>query len=229
MVDGPSGLDEQVIQTPVGFDSRTLRLLELLSAKSKELASMLRGAWIVLSTTDNPDVLPQAAHSIRELMEKAPIKLPEVPVQQGSNTLKSDVMALGTKWAVVAQARQSEVTWSGEIDEPLRNILNDFGVFFSEFSSKYQPRNEQNSALIQALDGSGVQIPAQLLRTKLKQWNGLRDYFLSVAHHGKPNATREEVTEAIASLEEFLLNLISPEPIPELDELDKLIAEGESA
>ena len=221
-------LEEEITQTPVSFDSRTLRLLELLSDKSEELADMLRGAWPALNTGDNPDVLPQVAHSMRELMEKAAIKLPDVPVQQGTNNLKNDVKALGDKWHVVVRARRVEAMWEGEIDVDLQTMLSDLNVFFSEFSTKYQPRNEQSSALIQALDGSGGRIPAQLLKMKLKQWNNLREYFLSVAHHGKPQTKREEVREAIVSLEDFLLNLMTPEPIPELNELDALISEGES-
>lgn len=218
---------ENVYVTTVSYDTRTLLLLELLSEKSEELANMLKGAWVVLSTKDNPDMLPQVAHSMRELMEKAPIKLPSVPIVQGTKNLKNDVKELGDKWAIMVKCRDETSLWNGEIDASLCSMLNEFSEFFDNFSTKYQPRNEQNSALIQALDGSGGHMPAQLLKAKLNQWNELREFFLSVAHHGKPNVTIEEVTEAVVILEAFLLDLMMPEPIPDLNELDSLIAEGE--
>ena len=217
------------VQTPgISLDSRTLGLLELLTEKDQGLADMLKGAWVTLNTTDNPDMLPQVAHSMRELMEKAAIRLPNVPIEQGSNNLKNDVKALHEKWSVVMQGREDILSWSGEIDQPLLNTLNDIDTFFTGFLTKYQPRNEQSSALIQALDGSGSQMPTQILNARLKQWNGLRELFLSVAHHGKPYIAVEGLTDAIVELEDFLLNLITPEPIPDLDDLDILMAEGEA-
>lgn len=221
-------LGEQITQSAISYDSRTLRLLELLSEKSESLANMLRGAWTTLNVLDNPDMLPQVAHSMRELMEKASIMLPNVPIEQGSNSLKNDVKVLGDKWQTIAQERGNAFEWSNEVDDRLRELLTEFGTFFAEFSNKYQPRNEQNTALIQALDSSGGQIPNHILSSRLKQWNDMRQFFLKVAHHGMPNVTAEEVTKAIVELEEFLLSLISPEPIPDLAELDVLIAEGEA-
>lgn len=174
--DGQDSLTEQIIPTSVIFDSRTLRLLELLSEKSEDLANMLKGAWITLNSSDNPDMLPQVAHSMRELIEKAPLRISEVPVEK---------------------------------DDP-------------------GTRKIQLIALIRTYNGSG-QTPAQLLTTQLNTLWPLRDFFMSVAHHNRPEATIDEVRRAIVNFEECLLNLISPEPIPDLDELDVLIAEGEAA
>jgi hypothetical protein len=49
-----------------------LALYEALGERAEELARMYIGALIVLANPDNPDRLPQAAHSLRELMEKIP-------------------------------------------------------------------------------------------------------------------------------------------------------------
>lgn len=177
MRDDSDSLDEQATQATISFDSRTLRLIELLTEKSEDLANMLKGAWITLNASDNPDMLPQVAHSMRELVEKAPYKIPEVPVEQ---------------------------------DDP-------------------GSRKTQIIALIQAYNGSnGQQTPAQLLTTQLNILWTLRELFVSIAHHGKPDATIDEVKQAIVQFEECLLNLMSPEPIPDLDELDALIEEGEA-
>ncbi|HEY1085265.1 MAG TPA: hypothetical protein VGE34_00880 [Candidatus Saccharimonadales bacterium] len=159
----------------ISLDSRTLRLLELLSEKSQDLADMLKGSWTTLNSTDNPDMLPQVCHSMRELIEKAPLRIPEVPIEK---------------------------------DDP-------------------STRKVQIIALIKTFNGSS-QTPAQLLTTQLNILWPLRDFFMAVAHHNKPETTINEVKEAIINLEECLLNLINPEPIPDLEELDMLIAEGDA-
>lgn len=163
--------------TTFSYDMRTLRLLELLSDSSEELANILKGAWIVLNSTGNPDMLPQVAHSMRELVEKAPYKIPEVPVER---------------------------------DDP-------------------KSRKDQIIALIRTYTASyGQQTPSQLLTTQLDILWSLRDFFVAVAHHGKPDVTIEEMRRAIVQFEECQLNLMHPEPIPDLAELDTLIAEGEA-
>lgn len=175
MVNKPHEIDEQVTKT-ISLDARTLRLLEILSEKSEDLAYMLKGAWVTLNSTDNPDMLPQVGHSMRELIEKAPHRIPEVPVEK---------------------------------DDP-------------------GTRKVQIIELIQTYNGSG-QAPAQLLTAQIDRLWPLRDYFMAVAHHNKPEETVESVRNAIINFEECMLNLISPEPIPDLDELDVLIAEGEAS
>jgi len=159
----------------VSLDSRTLRLLELLSEKSQDLADMVKGAWISLNTADNPDMLPQVCHSMREFVEKAPHRFPEVPVEK---------------------------------DDPAT-------------------RKVQIIALIRTFNGSS-QTPAQLLTAQLDILWPLRDFFMAVAHHNMPDVTVETVRESIIALEECFLNLMSPEPIPDLDELDAIMAEGEA-
>ena len=65
----------------VSFSSSTLELISALSGESQHLAYMLQGAWVALDSSDNPDMLAQAAHSIRELIEKAPYYIERVPIQ----------------------------------------------------------------------------------------------------------------------------------------------------
>lgn len=170
-------IDEQSTKNTISYDPRSLKLIALLSEKSQELADMLMGAWVTLESSDNPDRLPQVAHSMRELVEKAPFKIPEVPV---------------------------------ETDDP-------------------GTRKVQIIALIQAYNGSnGQQTPAQVLTTQLDILWELREFFVAVAHHGKPDATEDDLRQAIIQIEECLLNLMRPEPIPDLAQLDMLIAEGEA-
>lgn len=176
MDNSTDGTIGELTESVISFDPRTLRLHTLLSGKSQILADMLMGAWVTLGSSSNPDMLPQVAHSMRELIEKAPFKIPEVPIDK---------------------------------DDP-------------------NTRKIQVVALIRTLNGS-EQLPAHILTTHLDIIWTLRDYFVAISHHNRPEVTVDEVRKAIISFEECMLNLISPEPIPELDELDALMAEGELA
>jgi hypothetical protein len=71
--------------TSISFSSRTLELIDIITQldlmweklgisqpkyKWQTLVYMLKGAWAVLESKDNPDIRAQAAHSMRELIEK---------------------------------------------------------------------------------------------------------------------------------------------------------------
>lgn len=221
-----SGKIEDKVVNVVELEPRTLKLYSILADKSQDLANMLMGAWITLNSSENnPDKLSQVAHSMRELMEKTPIKIPSVPIQQGTGNLKSDVQQLSNSWR---NLKRESSGWSGEITEELSDMLEQLDVFFADFATKYQPRKEQSMALVKALDVAGGQIPDHILAARLMEWDNLHNFFLKVAHHGNVNITTADITEKVISLEEFLLNLFVPKPKQDLDDLDILIAEGES-
>lgn len=225
-------LSEQVTQSAISYDSRTLRLLEVFSESSEDLANMLRGAWTTLGASGNPDVLAQVAHSMRELMEKAHDYMVEVPVKIEGNGLKSAVISLTEKWTTAVQSTKSISTsdWSGAIDSPFQKMLKTLGEFFSTFSAEHKPRSAQHKAVLTTLDGSGQPIPEAITKERLKLWGGLDDFFKSVAHHQKAT-TIVELRAKIVTLEDFILDVKYPErsvPIDTLDVLDSIIAEGDS-
>ena len=73
--------DASLASSVTRFEPGTNELLGIFRKEAPKLANMLEGAWAVLNSSDNPDMLPQAAHSIRELIEKAPYEIPAVPIQ----------------------------------------------------------------------------------------------------------------------------------------------------
>lgn len=232
MQDELENIDEQFAQSAVSYDSRTLRLLELLSENSEDLANMLRGAWITLESSGNPDVLAQVAHSMRELMEKAHDHMVEVPVKMEGNGLKSAVISLTEKWTTAIQGTKSISTsdWSGTVDSPFQKVLKSLGEFFTTFSAEHRPRSAQHKAVLSTLDGSGQPVPEAITKERLKLWSELDDFFKGVAHHQKIT-TIAELKAKIVNLEDFILDIKYPErsvPIDTLDMLDAIIAEGDN-
>jgi hypothetical protein len=225
-------LDSNNIEPTTGsrpvLSSQTLLLISQLETKEKRLAQMLQGAWFAILDIQSPESVVQAAHSVRELMEKAPIWIKEVPVQQGSKKLKEEVKALHEAWKIIKSGNWSSTPpWNGDIDKPLGDWLIKAGDFFDYFSNNHQTRNEQMAEAIKALDQSGRPLPQNLIAEKVKDWSTLNEYFQAIAHHST-SADSGNFQTNLSELESFLLDLLHPEPIPLMDELDNLISEGES-
>ena len=79
------------------LDPHESKLPQALRAKDESLARMYRGPIAVLAHVGNPDRHPQAAHSLRELMEKMP-KLLDVATPAHNERLGAKVRDLQTCW-----------------------------------------------------------------------------------------------------------------------------------
>lgn len=177
------GLPVSASRSGVSFSQQTLRLIALLEGSSQDLADMLKGAWAVLESADNPDMLSQAGHSMRELIEKAPFSIPGVPVLAASPSSRDRVPG--------------------------------------------ETRRSQIQATIRTLAGNDGRISEQIVEAQSQVIMALRSYFMDdAAHHGR-TTTIDEMRRSILELEDILLNLLSPESINDLDEIDDLIAQGE--
>lgn len=185
--------------SPVSLSPRTSELIEILTQldikwqaigitqvtfKWQDLAYMLKGAWGALESKYNPDMLPQAAHSMRELIEKAYYVIGEVS------------------------------------DKPQDPSILEEG----------DGRRIQISLLVEYFIGNDGQTSQQIIDAQTDAIFELRQYFLDIAHHSskRKSTTVEEMIEKITDMEEVILNLLSPQPIEDLDKLDALMAQGES-
>jgi len=183
---------------------------------------MYVGALRVLQNQDsNPEFLPQSAHSLRELMEKIPLKL-DVPLPKEFNlTVKIKELRLGWKgWdtfqAAAGTAReQIVITWFKKCKE-----------FFVQFDEKFPSRKENYKKMISALDGSPVVVPDSLRDLEAEKWMRCRDFFVSVAHHGKV-VPMEEFEGWIFALEKMLLDYLQPRTFNDRSAINKLIQKAE--
>jgi hypothetical protein len=126
-------------------------LYEALREIRQDLASMHLGALMAFYSK-NPDRLAQAAHSLRELMEKLPEYL-DVPMKEGLS-LGEKVKKLAQAWkAVVKPPEDSEQSrWSGTIDVPLQTFLIQVEEFFSWQESNRQSRTHKKLKALRQLD-----------------------------------------------------------------------------
>ncbi len=208
------------------LSDQTRQLYRVLAEKDEGLPQMLYGIWEA-ANKGSDESLAQAAHSARELMEKAPAKIPDVPVSQGSGNLANDVRVLQEAWRSVKADNPNCPPWAGDINSSLGGWLEKAEVFFEDFSNSHQIRAQQIQLTITSLDQSGQSLPSSLVDEKVREWNNLRQYFIKVAHHNK-KTDDESLRQKVTELEVFLLNLLYPKPIQDMDEIDALIAEGKN-
>jgi hypothetical protein len=204
-----------------------LAFYRALAEQAAGVAGWYLGARITLSNRKNPERLAQAAHSLRELMDKLDpvLRLPA----------EADGGGLGDRFAVMMAAwekakRQSSChtdgAWSGEVDEAARRgfAAVDAAV---EWQRKNRPqRKETYRKTIRALDVSGRPLPSWIEDTHVKQWNDLRDYFVKVCHHDR-ETDENEFSAALHTFEVFVLGRLKPPTFAEQATLDELIAEAE--
>lgn len=214
--------DASLSSPAFSFDPRTQKLLDYLDDKSKRLSGMLKGAWIGLAQDEeNPDKHAQIAHSVRELMEKAQKDLTTLPMQLNSGELVGQIRGLSASWKTAA-IPVTDTSWDGSLTARQKKTLVSIDTLLVDFDTKYPPNSERRSALIQALDGSAAQIPQQIMTERDNAWKELSEYFIAVAHHNTTTET-DILQDNLIKVEQLLLDILTPEVIPVLDDIDVLI------
>lgn len=219
--------DASLSSPAFSFDPRTQKLLDYLDDKSERLSGMLKGAWIGLTQDEeNPDKHAQIAHSVRELMEKAQKDLTTLPMQLNSGELVGQIRGLSASWKTAA-IPVTDTSWDGSLTARQKKTLVSIDTLLVDFDTKYPPNSERRSALIQALDGSAAQIPQQIMTERDNAWKELSEYFIAVAHHNTTTET-DILQDNLIKVEQLLLDILTPEVIPVLDDIDVLIESVEA-
>lgn len=208
-----------------GLSGRQRALVEALGDRV-ELVIFYLGARRVMQDELNPDRLAQAAHSIRELLEKSP-KYFDVPAVKGGSSLKAEAKNLAVTWdnTVKNSKCHDDGTWSGEVDGSLRKFLVKARGFFAWLNDERPPRVEQACGFLRATDRSPYQLPDRIEQLRLQEWDEYRDFFVGVAHHHDVGA--EEFERWISALEDFLLKQLAPPTFEDPDEIRRIVEEAE--
>jgi hypothetical protein len=115
---------------------------------------MYLGALWVLNQGANPDRVPQAAHSVRELMEKLPQYL-ELPVPKNPTSLVYQVDSLQAKWKRVQQHPEGVTP----INDRLWNFLKELQLFFDAVEQNGVYWKEIGRLIQDELDPAGLPLP----------------------------------------------------------------------
>jgi len=186
------------------------------------------GAVRVAGDLGNPEAIPQAAHSMRELMEKVPEYL-DVPVERTGPALGDRAKLFVTRVEVAKRdsACHRDAVWEGSIDRPLKRLLTEMEEFADGVRKDYPARLESTRRLFRHLDPLGDPVPESVEATLVQEWKGHDTYFKKVAHH-RILPSSAAFGHAMASCSRFLLMCLRPPTFEIQSTLDALIDEAES-
>lgn len=188
----------------------------------KYLASMYEGTYKALSDNENPERFVQAAHSIRELIEKFLdyLKVDEEPSSNYKTKVSKMIEAL--KSAKENSPAFRGETLSGEIDVHVKKLIEEV-VRFEDWHKKARPpRSAQSMSVILGLDPAKNPIPENILKLKVQALKEYREYFQAISHHRK-EAIEIRFFSYLESFEEFFLNLLRVRPVSNMKKIDELI------
>ena len=182
---------------------------------------------MTLRFPENPECIPQAAHSIRELIEKLPIHIGIVYKQPGH--LNDKIRQLHARYRRDVRIDLSEAG-NNKADASstgrLPAFLDDLDSFFVWFEEQFRTRNEQYRKLLHTLNGDGIPLPAILIEGKVKAIDELKDFFQKASHHRGTLPSVAEFANKLELVEEFLIEQFEPRTFDDFKEIDDLLDSG---
>ncbi|TKG63765.1 hypothetical protein [Prauserella endophytica] len=213
---------------PPSFDltPRQRDLIEALGHR-RLLVDFYLGARHVLRDVANPDHLAQAAHSVRELIEKLPYHF-DVPTARGTGTLTQEINNVRPFWirAKENSACHESGRWDGKIDGPLRKVLSKLDKLLEPSKIGLASRTDEMRMFLRKTDPGPHSMPSFIEAARLAQWQRLREYFVAVSHH-RIITTIEVFEQHLSEFEEFLLNQLEPSTFANREKIRKIIEEAE--
>jgi len=206
------------------FTGRQRLIHGSLAQKSQEIADLYESALRVHWDEGNRCRLTLAAHSIREMTGNLP-KVLDLPVLGETGRLGDQVDALERVWDGAARSDCHQGgKWTGNIDEPLRNLLQKIPELF-EWKKQNRPKRSTVAAkMFRGTDPSGMPLPETLEQKRAKSYLDLHDYFVGVAH--RRATTPEEFATKLEALEKTLLDSLCRTPSEDLSAIDRILEEG---
>jgi hypothetical protein len=212
---------------PAQLEPRQLEVWRILRARSSEkyaLADWYFGAISTLRYSFNPDRIAQAAHSLRELLEKIPRAL-----QTEESGLTGDQLKKKRE-AVRAAFDKEKVNfadgWQEKIITPaLSDVLQGLEQYFNLCDRP--DRRDQVFAGLTKLDPMLQTLPEQLRQAKRQRYLELWTRLEGFSHHGGKK-TEQDFVECVTLVEDLIFDLMAPISADDQSVLSEILAEGGS-
>lgn len=210
------------------LSGRQRALFQALGKKDSQLASMYIGALVVLRRTSNPDCIAQAAHSLRELLEKLP-RILDMPIQARPSSTMDKIRPLEKAWGRARNESSCLKTnpRSDTVDTPLRKFLDEAEEFFNWLAPSRRTRKQQAAIVVRGLDPLKKVLPETIESLHLKEWDRYRNHFELISHH-QVMEDLAEFMKWVDGFEGYLIDRLIPRTFDDFTKLDKIIDEGEA-
>jgi hypothetical protein len=201
-------------------------LFEALRRRDPRVANFYSGALVVIAGRGNPEAIFQAAHSIREMLEKAPLLVGAASAP--SQRLNDKLAPLRAKFKKVKPNLNEDGSWQSGSENKIAKLLRDLRELCDWMDANLQQRKAQMRTLLRSLTGPGILLPSDVEEAELDELMELKEYFTNLAHHGF-SATEEEFYNRLMQAETILLRKLNPEPSADFEAIDALLQEVSDA
>ena len=201
-------------------------LFEALRRRDTRVADFYRGALVVVADRGNPEAIFQAAHSIREMLEKVPLLVGGTSAP--SQRLTDKVAPLRAKFKKLQPNLNEDGSWKPGSESKIAKLLQDLRELCDWMDANVQQRKVQMRTLLRALVGPGILLPSDVEEAELDELMDHKGYFTKLAHHGF-SPTEEEFYNRLSQAETILLRKLNPEPSADFEAIDALLQEVSDA
>ena len=196
-------------------------VLETLQSKETEKHPISRwylGALYALETHNNPDRVSQAAHSLRELVEKLPRVVQEMDVQ-GQYDFKGKRQLLRERLSIDREHYKGG--WKGkEVDGHLDKTLKEIDDYLQR--NKQPTRKERVEIVISKLDPMAGQLDRRIRDAKRDNLHRILQELQKFTHHNS-NPDIEEFRAHLDTLERIIIDLLAPITAQDQNEIQSIL------
>ena len=196
--------------------AEVFELLRVLSTEREKFHEWYQGAILVLNSL-SPDRFPQAAHSIRELCDKLPDRIADIPK---FNSPVSPVKSLQRDFWEVKKGNFADGWKNRTINSELANLLIRLDEIFRLFNEP--ARTERLKMALIASDPQADLMSKEQLEARDETFDRIGSFFQSVTHHRR-TVSEKEFREELGLFESLLLNYLTPCTAAQQNELMSLI------
>ena len=196
-----------------------IEALKNIQTEEYPLSDWYIGALYALNNHYNPDRIAQAAHSLRELLEKLPwvIHGSDVKAKVPGFAEKRNIM----NERVLRAKKRYPKGWKGKpIDKNLAKLLTDLEKYL-ELNQK-PTRKEQIKQAVATIDPMVNSLGSEIQEVKRNQYHHLWNQLEELSHHGsKPDVAKFE--KCLEELENTVFNLLAPVTAQDQEEIQTIL------
>ena len=215
-------IDNHDIPKPLVLTPKQQDVLGILQSKQTEkypLSRWYTGALYALNNHYNPDRVAQAAHSLRELLEKLPeiVHGDDVKVRVPGFAEKRNII---NERLLKAKKRYPE-GWKGKpIDKNVTKLLTDVEEYLE--LTRQPTRREQIQQTLATIDPMVNSLDSETREAKRDRYYHLWDQLENFAHH-KSNPDIAEFNNCLKELENAVLDLLALKTAQDQKEIQTIL------
>ena len=180
-----------------------LRALSEVEDTRYRISLYYLGALSALDNPYNPDRISQAAHSLRELLDKLPRIVPRSDLPKPYD-IPGKRLELADR--ITRDRERYSAGWIGEIDKDLGATIEGVSLFIDNL--RQPTRRENIRAVLEHFDPLTDRFERQISARRLRRVSELQKELEGFAHHGGGDDERE-FGHSIYKLEEVVLDVLA--------------------